>query len=228
LNLSRISHEHLAKLEALACIVRDPQQFDVTLREPDPSQSLVALPIDRALDFELIARLSGLSMGRLRSLNAGWLRQRIGAGGGVLLLPLAHAEKFGAAYAQLPPSLRADFVFAKLHSTMHWSDIAGNSGAPAPLLADINGRKSDAPAPAGARLYLPALLLAAIPATAEPVVVAHDRTERPASYRVRAGDSLWTIAKRFELRVGQLCEWNALSPKATLRLGQEIALGPGR
>lgn len=41
-------------------------------------------------------------------------------------------------------------------------------------------------------------------------------------YRVRAGDSLWTISRQFRVTVKQLLAWNDLTDSHTLRPGQEL------
>ncbi|MGE0384596.1 MAG: LysM peptidoglycan-binding domain-containing protein [Gammaproteobacteria bacterium] len=43
-------------------------------------------------------------------------------------------------------------------------------------------------------------------------------------YKVRMGDSLWSIARRFDVRVDDLRRWNALPRKAHLQPGQEIRI----
>lgn len=48
-------------------------------------------------------------------------------------------------------------------------------------------------------------------------------------YRVRRGDSLWTIARRFDVRVAELRAWNGLTTDSVLRPGQSLkirAAGP--
>jgi membrane-bound lytic murein transglycosylase D len=47
------------------------------------------------------------------------------------------------------------------------------------------------------------------------------------SYTVRAGDSLWLIARRFNTRVATLAHLNKLSPEAGLSLGQRLLVKPG-
>lgn len=55
---------------------------------------------------------------------------------------------------------------------------------------------------------------------------AQDAQERPpiASHTVRSGESLWTIARRYELRIVDLQRINGLDPKAVLRIGQVLRL----
>lgn len=47
-----------------------------------------------------------------------------------------------------------------------------------------------------------------------------------ASYMVRTGDSLWSIARRHGLRVKELMSWNRLGESAVLKPGQKLRLAP--
>jgi LysM repeat protein len=48
-----------------------------------------------------------------------------------------------------------------------------------------------------------------------------------ARHRVAAGDNLWTLARRYGVTVADLERWNGLGGGGTLRVGQELHLGPG-
>ena len=45
-------------------------------------------------------------------------------------------------------------------------------------------------------------------------------------HRVKRGDTLWAIAKRYKVRVDQLLAWNQISKNHTLRLNQSLVLFP--
>jgi membrane-bound lytic murein transglycosylase D len=48
----------------------------------------------------------------------------------------------------------------------------------------------------------------------------------PPDYRVRSGDSLWSITRRFGLRLEDLAAWNGIATAATLHPGQILRLKP--
>lgn len=43
-------------------------------------------------------------------------------------------------------------------------------------------------------------------------------------YKVKSGDSLWTIARKQNVSIDQLTKWNGLSKKKTLRIGQKLTI----
>lgn len=56
--------------------------------------------------------------------------------------------------------------------------------------------------------------------------LSNDKSGKPFRYRVREGDSLWTIAHKFKVRIKDLLAWNNLEPDPVLQPGQEILLYP--
>jgi membrane-bound lytic murein transglycosylase D len=47
-----------------------------------------------------------------------------------------------------------------------------------------------------------------------------------ATYRVRRGDTLWGIAREFDIRIGDLRAWNELGRRGAIRSGQRLLLQP--
>lgn len=45
-------------------------------------------------------------------------------------------------------------------------------------------------------------------------------------YKVRSGDSLWSIARKFKISTRKLASWNKLSTKKVLRIGQKLKVWP--
>ncbi|USE39485.1 LysM peptidoglycan-binding domain-containing protein [Endozoicomonas sp. SCSIO W0465] len=43
-------------------------------------------------------------------------------------------------------------------------------------------------------------------------------------YLVKAGDSFWTIARKYNVGVNELARWNNLSPRDTLQVNQKLVV----
>ena len=95
--------------------------------------------------------------------------------------------------------------------------------ATSPVFADLPAtatetseiqKSSDAPAPAAQAPNTE--VTASIPVIPE--------TSRPSTYRVKSGDTVTQIAKRFGVSIAALAKLNNLGPKALIRVGQVIKL----
>lgn len=98
------------------------------------------------------------------------------------------------------PLAAASPVFADLPATAtETSEIQKNSNAPAPAASAPNTE-----------------VTAAIPVISQ--------TSRPSTYRVKSGDTVTQIAKRFGLSIAAVAKLNNLGPKSLIRVGQVIKL----
>ena len=94
LPVSAGTRQHLAKLLALACVVREPERFHVTLPTLEDEQRLVAVDIPGRLSMADAARQAGMPLAALAQLNAGYRRGVVDGGPGRhLVLPSRHAEQ---------------------------------------------------------------------------------------------------------------------------------------
>ncbi len=102
--------------------------------------------------------------------------------------------------------------------------------APAGGTADTNADTNAAPAPAPAQTPAPetpaATAPAATPAPAAPAPsdTTTASTERPTTYTITSGDSLWKIAHQFGITVVELRKANHLKKGALLHPGQALQI----
>lgn len=79
LGVSPITHEHLAKLRALACIVAAPDAVSMTLPAIDPDAQLVPVTVPAAMPTAQVARLSGATVTTWQTWNPAWRQGRVDA-----------------------------------------------------------------------------------------------------------------------------------------------------
>ncbi len=97
--------------------------------------------------------------------------------------------------------------------------ISRNLGTTVNRLAVLNGVNKSSVLRPGQRLRIPGLIaVAAASPKSKPAFLA-------ASYTVQRGDSLWLIARRFQVRVADLRDWNQSLGK-TLQPGQRLNVKP--
>jgi len=95
LPVRRITREHLTQLLAIACVIREPARFQVSLPNLPASEHLVQAPVTHAITMARAAELAGMSEADLRQLNPAFRGNRLHAGTtAYLMLPADHASRF--------------------------------------------------------------------------------------------------------------------------------------
>lgn len=215
------AHRHLAKLLAVACVVSDPSRFNVRLPEPMSTDLLTAVSLPAPLDLQLAARMAGMDVSRLRQFNPGYRRGRMpSAGPFQLLLPEAQSRTLMAALDKLPQPLWREWHEIALRQTETLDVLAQAHGIDASAFAAANALAADALLAPGTRVLVPGRGAGAAAVAAS---FAHT-VENAEMHIVRAGDSLWNIARAAHVALSDLLHWNGLSRNSTLRLGQRLHL----
>jgi membrane-bound lytic murein transglycosylase D len=220
--LSGITRAYVRKLHALSCLLDKADDRDSWLQSinrPVPVLQAISLPAGtRSLaDWSAVTGRDGATVARL---NPAFSAGRVAKTGSAPLV-LAPAPK-----AQLAAALQAPGVDAAMDPT---PALASTTPLPAPSgPATAAGDRSML---ASANAALPASEVAPIdrattrgPASALPAATADTIDLRPHTHTVSRGESLWTIAKRYKLRVGDLLSRNALAPRAILHPGMVLKL----
>lgn len=96
-----------------------------------------------------------------------------------------------------------------------WS-IARTHGVTMARLADSNGLSRNDTLSIGQVI--------SIPGTAQLASADESRVERSTTYVVRNGDSLWTIATKFRVRLSDLLGWNNLTKRSVIKPGQRLVM----
>jgi membrane-bound lytic murein transglycosylase D len=187
--VSAASRNHLAKLMALNCIVRDPVRFAVKLPQPAHDNELSTIKVPSGSRISNIADMAEISESTLRKLNPGYHSTRIPADSPrTLLLPADAAQTLLTAL-----TVNASESVAQVDTNAPQTGAAGSIPLPAEPTAPDQGSTSG-PTPAS-----------------------------PTKYRVRGGETLWSIAHRFHVSVSDLKRWNHLQDN-TVRSGEELRL----
>lgn len=216
IKLSPTTHEHLDKLLALACIVREPERFGVDLPEPQPGDRLDRIELDAPIDLRVAARLAGIEPQQVRRLNAAHRSHRMATDvPPYLLLPSDRVGDFRLASAELPTPLWLQWRESRVSKPVRLDALAESAGIPAPALARANGLRPDSELRAGSGILLPGAETVPVPAS-----------ERAPTHVVRSGDTLFAIARRYRLRLSELLRLNRLGADAVLRPGDRLRLGP--
>jgi membrane-bound lytic murein transglycosylase D len=139
-----------------------------------------------------------------------------------LLVPVSNAAALQQALASLPDSARVKWGSYTIRQGDTLGRIARNHGVSVSALQQSNHLKGTF-IRAGKTLLIPL----SEDSISRPTMLAFAGTESQQGslvHRVRTGDTLWGIARRYDVYVNQLTKWNSIRTRDTLRLGQNIVV----
>ena len=216
LQLPNETMNYVPRLLALAQLVDTPKEHGILLPKLNDEPYFAQITIKRPLDLLKAAELASISPDEMRYLNPAFkFRVATPLKPYQLLIPVAQADQFTAALAELPDSERVPFTRYTVRSGDNLSQIARAHGSSVSALRQANDLKGNL-INIGQKLIVPhgATTLQADSSSPAPA------TER--TYTVQTGDSLYSIAQRFGVQVKQLRAWNSVD--TLLQPGQQLTL----
>ena len=229
LKLSRETSSYVPKLMALVELVRAPEAFDLTLPELVHETQFVDTEIGGQLDLALAAELAGIELETLYAYNAGLNRWATDPGGPHrLLLPDDAAEQFITALAAVPENERVRWQRHKVRSGEAISEIAELYGTTLASIRSANNLRGNT-IRAGSYLMIPVASkpLSAYSLSADERRAKTQNRERQGNrveHIVSAGESFWTISRRYGVTTRQVAAWNGTAPRDTLSVGQKLVV----
>lgn len=228
-HLAKETKHYLPKMMAAMLIAKEPEKYGFTGLNYQPALECDVVKLPSSTDLDIIARLSGVSNDEIRNLNPELSRWCTPPNltDYPVRLPAGSAESFQRKYAEIAPDRRANFRRHRIKSGDTLSGVAHRYGIRTRDIITLNKIRNPKALKIGRDLILPmqpgATLAAADFATADQV------KNRPGSYKVRRGDNLWTISRRFGISTSQLCSQNGLRPSAILQPGKVLRIaGSGK
>lgn len=222
LGLPRETQRYLPRILALSQILRTPDQYGIQLPRLPLLADMTAVDTGGQIEIERAAVLAGMEVGELRRMNPGQLRWATAPEKpGVLWLPEDRVDAFRAELAELAPDQRVRWSRYTIAPGDNLIGIARRFDTRVQLIRAVNNLNGNF-IRAGDTLLIPkgdhwrdSLALASV---SDP--------GRPQHYRVRRGDSLWRIARKFNVAVDSLRRWNNLTAGGYLQPGQQLKLAP--
>lgn len=201
LDLPGETDRYVPRLLALARLIANPQDHGIELPpiEDRPYFAIATLP--GQIDLTVAAGIAGMPVEDLLNLNAGHRRWAMAPDGPhELLLPAEKVVKFEAAASALSPEKRLRWQRHRIKPGESLNRIARAYSVPADAIRKAN-KLANARVRAGEELLIP---------LSDSVTFAQDDylSRQRMRYRVRRGDSLYKIARRFQVSIKDLKRWN--------------------
>ncbi len=235
LKLPAETRAYVPKLLAMKRLMAEPERYGLEFA-PIPNEPYFAV-IDTGsqISLRIAARLAGTSYDEVAALNPGYNRWATDPEGPHrMLVPIDNADAFEAALATLGPSDRVHYVMHEVtrHETLPM--IAREYGTSIAVIAKLNDVRGKRLAP-GLMLQIPE----DSGQLADKVMLAADRVDRPETdlggkrqrqivHRVRAGETLSSIARRHGVPVATLARLNNLDTGDSVVKGQRLVIRAAR
>lgn len=229
LSLPRETSTYVPRLLALVALVRDPAGYGLELPELEDAPQFVATDVGGQLDLALAAELAGIDINTLYAFNAGcnnWATDP--SGPHRLVVPIDVADSFVTALAEVPVAERIRWQRHKIQSGETLSQIADDYNTTIAAVRNANNLTGNT-IRAGHYLTVPIATrpLDAYSKSAAARREATQNRERDGTrleHHVRAGESFWSIGRRYGVSTRELAAWNAMAPRDTLSIGQKLVI----
>lgn len=210
LKMPEETRNYVPRLQAVKNIVSDPEQFDLTLADVPDAPYFAVVRTNKKMDVKVAAQLAEMPLDEFLSLNPQHNRPVIaGADEATILLPYDKAELF-AAKLELTDQPMVTWQAYKLRPGEKLPQVAARFGLPLETLRAVNGIGPRARVPVGHALLVPTQAPSdATVASLQNTVFTAVSSGRSFYHRVRKGETLATIAARYDVSTQDLKSWNA-------------------
>lgn len=193
---------------AAIIMAKNPTQYGLDKMVPEQAVVSDGVTVDYPIDLRLVADVTGASLAEIVALNPSLLRMTTPHDMSFdLHVPMGTKDAFAERIKAIPEEKRASWRFHVVRPGESLDGIASALHAKVSEIVETNGIDGGGRVETGDELVVPVA-----------TVTSAARTQR---YTVRRGDTLVTVADRFNISVAELRGWNRLSSRA-LKPGQSL------
>ena len=229
LKLPAETRAYVPKLLAMKRLVSDPETYGLSISAIPNQPYFARVETKGQINLKLAAEISGVTPEELYELNPAFHRWATDpAGPHFLLLPVDAAQVFNDNLTQLTEEQRMGLTHYTVRKGDSVVSVAHHFDTTVNVIRDLNGLPqgaltvgTDLRIPSSTAVTLPAKVMLAA-ARVDGKVRENRRERRVRIQTVRAGETLWTIARRHGVNVNTLASMNGMRPGDSLRAGQKI------
>jgi len=237
LDLPEETRAYVPKLIAISQIFAQPEQYGINLIDFPYQPYFETVDIGGQLDLALAAKMAGISIEELYRLNPAFNRWATDPDGPHrLLVPVGSAESMRAELVKLPPQSRVAWNRYTIKPGDSILSISKAHHITPELLKQINHLSSNN-IRAGHTMLIPqsSRPLDQYALSSEQRLLSKQNRSVSGSakvmYKVKPGDSFWSISRHYGVTHRALASWNGMAPTDTLSAGKSLVIwtkSPGK
>ncbi len=235
LKLPKETRAYVPKLLALVQLLGQPERFALQWKNIPNTPYFTRVKVDSQIDIALAAELAGISVEEIYQLNPSYTRWATDPNGEhELVLPIASAERFMTELEKVPVDERVKWSHYTVKKGDTLGKIAKEFRTSVEQLRTTNKLSGN-----NLRLSQDLLIPKSTTAAGQPAPVVAFLSAREKNeilrgnigvsglHEVRSGDTLWSISRKYGVKMADLLAVNNLSKSSTLRAKQKLRI-PGR
>jgi membrane-bound lytic murein transglycosylase D len=225
--IRRETKNYVPAILAAVMISRHPEKYDIDF-EPDAPLNYESVEIEGSADLQVLARCAGSDLDTMKRLNPSLRRyQTPPHATTVLHVPIGAGERTLAELEKVPVDERVLYARHRVRSGDTLYDLARDYGVSVSAIQQTNKMGRRTVIRVGDELIIPTVAAGSYPAPAAREIEGGAVPGEPFVYRVRRGDNLSAIAKRYRTSVGAIAGANGIGVEEILRPGQRLTVVPG-
>ncbi len=216
------TRDYVPKFIAAAIMAKAPERFGFHGINYQQPLDFERASVESQTDVGVIARCAGVDEQTISDLNPHLVRGATPPWGGSyeVRLPRGTTAAFKRQYAMLPPEERVQNIRYEAHQGDTIKKIARRFGISAQDLAEMNGIDPNAKLRRGKVVTIPKNASAMVASADDD----GDTSVRTLRHKVRKGETLKSIAKRYGVTTAQLQKWNGLGKRGAIHRGQTLKI----
>lgn len=239
LNLPTETRHYVPKLLAIKQIIADPVSVGLNLDSIPNRAYFTAVTLNKPIDVSLAAKLANMPVSDFVSLNPAFNKPVVRSDTPTqLLLPVdkadtfsnnlenydkplvswqAYTAKMGERFSSIAKKFNVTVAWLKEHNPIQLSrkgQLTSEHTLMVPLKGNQEYRIAEADKP---------LTVASLPTAAKKEPLPEPASPQPKKIKIKSGDSLYTLAQRYQVTVADLEKWNKIKHKQ-LKVGQTLVI----
>lgn len=229
LDLPRETEGYVPKLLAISSLIDNPPAHGMLLDSIPDRPYLASVDVGSQIDLDLAAELAGVSLEEIYLYNPGFNRWATDPQGPHrLLVPVENAEKFKHNLTKYPKKERIAWKRHRIRQGEVLGTLAEKYRTTVALIKSVNRIRGNN-IRAGQTLIIPVArksLERYSLSSSQRLKSVQNRKHNgyKLEYHVREGDTLWDIARKYDVEVMQLAKWNGMAPRDPLKPGRKLVI----